>query len=181
VNSDSNIVVTMRFSASYLFVLLLALVLLLATPSVDAQRRPVARRTTAQGTEQSAAQSRNSKRRVKRRGLAGKDGSSTTSEAFDSYTAEHSSTSSEPVIASSSGVEGGSTKGRNPTPWYIAAGILLALAAAGTAYWAVAKRRRQKEQEAKELEMANSKKSKFLGGGKKNVPPPVEKSWWKFG
>lgn len=161
----------MRFSASYIFLLFAALVLLLASPSIDAQR-PVSRRTSAN------TRTSNSKRRVKSRGLAGKG-----TDAFDSYTEQHSSSTSAPVIASSSGVEGGVTT-RSPTPWYIAAGILLALLAAGTVYWAVAKRRRQKEEEeaakAKEMEMA-SKKSKFLGGGTKKVPEPVKKSWWKFG
>ncbi|KAG7349474.1 hypothetical protein IV203_012071 [Nitzschia inconspicua] len=164
----------MRYSAARIFLLVTALLLMLASPSVvDAQRRLVSRRRqSTQRTQQQIVQTHNSKRRVKRRNSGGGKGST---EAFDAYTENHSKASG---AASSGGTASVST--RKPTLWFIFAGILLVLLAAGIAYWAVTNRRGQKDGEADEVE--TTKKSKLLdSGGMKTVSPSSKRPWWKFG
>ncbi|KAL3929483.1 MAG: hypothetical protein SGARI_004737 [Bacillariaceae sp.] len=140
----------MRTSFSILFAVL---AVLLVGPAA-AQRRPRAHRRGAAVPQ------------TRQRNLG--KGSDTT--AFDTYTTDHTGapvteTEQEAVIASSSGVEGGDgTKSFNGTPYYIAAGVLLALLAVGIAYWAVAKNRRKKEEEANK-EAEKSKSFRLMGAG----------------
>jgi Flp pilus assembly protein TadB len=142
----------MRLTSSYVVILFVALILLVASPSVEAQRRAVYQRLPVQRTEQQITEINNPERLIERRGLA--------DTAFETYYEK-------------------THRGRNAAPWLIATGIILALAAVGgIVYWVVA-RRRQNEQEAKRLEMAN-KRAKFLDDGDKVSPPPTKRWWLKL-
>jgi uncharacterized protein HemX len=145
----------MRFSISYVVLLFATLVLLMASPSVDAQRHPVSLRLAVQQTEEQTTDAVDSNQPIEGRGLEGNDS------AFEAYYANtHSS-------------------GRNSTPWLIAVGVLLALAAAAGIVYLVVVKRRQTEEEAKRLEMAK-KRAKFLENEDQDAQPPTKRPWWKL-